>query len=66
MYMYKYIRKMESPKCLKFAQKRPIFYFQPILAATFVTIATVKVESIPGFYTLAIALINYYVYKRNY
>ena len=33
-------------------------YFQPILAAIFVTIATVKVESIRYLYTLAIVLIN--------
>ena len=32
--------------------------FQPILAANFVTIATIKVETIPYFYTLAIVLIN--------
>ena len=30
----------------------------PILAAIFVTIATLKVESMPDFYTLAIVLIN--------
>ena len=35
------------------------FYFLLILAAIFVTIATVKVKSIPEFYTSAIALINY-------
>ena len=33
-------------------------YFQPILAAIFVTIATVKFESMRDFYTLAIVLIN--------
>ena len=33
-------------------------YFQPILAAIFVTIATVKVESIRELNTLAIVLIN--------
>ena len=33
-------------------------YFQHILAAVFVTIATVKVESMPDFYTLAIVLID--------
>ena len=38
--------------------KWPISYFQLILAAIF-TIATVKVKSIPEFYTSAIALINY-------
>ena len=48
-----------SVKCLKFAPKWPIFYFQPTLADIFVTIATIKVESIPEFYTLAKALINY-------
>ena len=48
-----------SVKWLKFAPKWPISYFQPILAAIFVTIATVKVESTPEFYTLAFALINY-------
>ena len=36
-----------------------ISYFQLILAAIFVTIATVKVKSIPEFYTSAIALINF-------
>ena len=48
-----------SVKCLNFAPKWPISYFQPILVDFFVTIATVKVESIPEFYTLAITLINY-------
>ena len=47
-----------SVTCLKIAPKWPFSYFQPILAASFVTIATVKVESIPDFYTLAIVLIN--------
>ena len=47
-----------SVTCLKFAPKRSFSYFQPILAAFFVTIATVKVESIPDLYTLAIVLIN--------
>ena len=47
-----------SVKCLKFALKSPISYFQPILAAIFVTIATVKVKPIPELYTRAIALIN--------
>ena len=45
-----------SVTCLKFAPKWSIFYFQPILVAIFVTIATVKVESIPDLYTLAIVL----------
>ena len=48
-----------SVKCLKFAPKWPISYFQLNLAAIFVTIATGKVKSIPGVYTSAIALINY-------
>ena len=39
--------------------KMVIFLFQPILVAIFVTIATVDVESIPDFYTLAAVLINY-------
>ena len=43
---------------LKFAPKWSIFYFQPILAAIFVTIAAVKVELIRDFYTLVIVLIN--------
>ena len=47
-----------SVTCLKFAPKRSFSNFQPILAAFFVTIATVKVESIPDLYTLAIVLIN--------
>ena len=38
--------------------KMVFFYLQPIFAAIFVTIATVKVESMPDFYTLAIVLIN--------
>ena len=44
--------------CLKFATKWTFSYFQPILAAIFVTIATLKVKSMPDFYTLAIVLIN--------
>ena len=47
-----------SVACLKFAPKWPFSYFQPILAAIFVTIATVKVESIRELNTLAIVLIN--------
>ena len=47
-----------SVKCLKISPKWSLFYFQPILAAIFVTIATVKVEIIPDFYTLAIVVIN--------
>ena len=40
-----------SVKCLKFARKTTLSYFQPAFAAIFVTIATVKVESIPNFFT---------------
>ena len=47
-----------SVTCIKFGPKWSFSYFQPILAAIFVTIATVKVESMPDFYTLAIVLIN--------
>ena len=47
-----------SVTCLKFAPKWPFSYFQPILVAIFVTIATVKVESIRELYTLAIDLIK--------
>ena len=47
-----------SVKCLKFSPKWSLSYFQPILAAVFVTIATVKIESILDFYTWAIFLIN--------
>ena len=47
-----------SVTCLKFAPKWSFSYFQPILATIFVTIATVKVESMLDFYTLAIVLIN--------
>ena len=49
-----------SVTCLKFAPKWSFSYFQPILAAIVVTIATVKVESMSDFYTLAIVLINLY------
>ena len=42
----------------KFDPKWLFFYFQHILAAIFVTIATVKVELISDFYTLAIVSIN--------
>ena len=35
-----------------------IFYFKPIFAAIFVTIATVKVKLISYLYTWAIVLIN--------
>ena len=47
-----------SVKRLKFALKWQISYFQTTLVAIFVTIATVKVKIIGGFYTLAIVLIN--------
>ena len=36
----------------------PISYFQPILAAIFVTLATAKVKINRDFYTLAFVLIN--------
>ena len=49
-----------SVTCLKFAPKWSFSYFQPILAAFLVTIATIKVESMPDFYTLVIVLINQY------
>ena len=41
-----------------FAPKWLISYFQPVLAAVFVTIATVKVKLIPDLYTWVIVLIN--------
>ena len=47
-----------SVTCLKFAPKLSFSYFQPILAAIFVTIATIKVKSISDLYTLTIVLIN--------
>ena len=49
-----------SVACLKFATKRSFSDFQPILAAIFVTRATLKVESY--FYTLAKKLVknNFY------
>ena len=47
-----------SVTCLKFTPKWSFSYFQPILVAISVTIATVKVESIQDLYTLAIVLIN--------
>ena len=40
-----------SVTCLQFAPKWSFSYFQPILVAIFVTIATVKVELIPDLYT---------------
>ena len=48
-----------SVKCLKFAPEWSLSYFQPILAAIFVTMVTVKMKSIPDFYTWANVLINY-------
>ena len=47
-----------SVKYLKFASNWSLSYFQPILVAIFVTIATVEKESIPDFYNWAIVLIN--------
>ena len=43
-----------SQMCSKMA----IFLFQPILAAIFVTMATIKLESIPDFYTCATVVIS--------
>ena len=40
-----------SVERLKFALKWSIFYFQPILAAIYVTIATVQVKLISDLYT---------------
>ena len=47
-----------SVKPLNFAPKWSFSYFQPILAAIFVTIVTVKVKVIGDFNTLVIVLIN--------
>ena len=47
-----------SVKRLKFAPKWSIFYFQPVLVAIFVTIATVKVKLISDLYTWVIVVIN--------
>ena len=47
-----------SVKPFNFAPKWSIPYFQPILVAIYVTIATVKVNVIWIFYTLVIFLIN--------
>ena len=47
-----------SVTCLQFAPKWSFSYFQPILLAIFVAVATVKAESIPDLYTLAFVLIN--------
>ena len=49
-----------SVKSLKFVPKWPLSYFQPVLATTLVSIATIKVELIPDFYTSAIVR-----YKTN-
>ena len=49
-----------SVKHLKFAPKWSISYFQPVLAAIFVTIATLKVKIISDIYTWVIVLINQY------
>ena len=49
-----------SIKFLKFAPKWPLSYFQPILVASFVTIAMVKVKFIPDVNNWAIVLINLY------
>ena len=46
-----------SDKCLKVAPKWSLSYFQPILAAICVTMATVKVKLKPDFETLVIVLI---------
>ena len=35
------------------------YYFQPILAAILITLATARVKVILDFYTLVIVLINY-------
>ena len=47
-----------SVTCLKFAPKWSFSHFQANMVAISVTIATVKVESIPDLYSLAIVLIN--------
>ena len=47
-----------SVKSLNFFPKWPLSYFQPILAAAFVTMVLVKVKLIPDFYTWAIVLIK--------
>ena len=44
-------------RCFKFAPKWSISYIQPILAALFITIATVKVKLISFLFTWAIVLI---------
>ena len=45
---------------MSFAPKWSLSHFQPILAAIFVTIATVKIESIRDFNIWAIVIINKY------
>ena len=45
-----------SVKCLRFALKWSFFLFSAYFGGHYVTTATVNVESIPGYYTLAIAL----------
>ena len=45
-------------KSLKFGSKWQFLYFEPILLAIFVSIATEKVKLTPEFYTWAILLIN--------
>ena len=47
-----------SVKRLKFVPKWSLTYFQPILAAFYVTIAIVKVKLIPDIYTWAVFLTN--------
>ena len=47
-----------SVKHLKFVSKWSFSYFQPIFAAVFATIETVKVKLIPDFYNRAIVLTN--------
>ena len=52
------ILKKSVYKSLKFGPKWQFFYFKPILSAIFVTIAMVKVNWKPGYYTSVILLIN--------
>ena len=47
-----------SVESLKFVPKQQISYFQPISAAIFVAVATVKVDLIQNFYTGVIVLIK--------
>ena len=46
-----------SDKCFKLSQKWPLYYFQPILAAILVTIATIKVKLISDFRSKAVLLL---------